>query len=145
MIGENAVGTDEGCGPQPYFLLGSRLSLGHSEVSVDGSCNSCQEGRSREEDEETSSPLQVICPGTVVSILKAPFKYDFFIASEPKKTRQKGLQNNSGPKLSKLACVYLFLFAASECSSKVIFPPKATAVSCQQRRTAVKSLQKILV
>ena len=27
------------------------------------------------------------------------------------KTRQKGLPNNSGPMLSKLACVYLFLFA----------------------------------
>ena len=53
-------------------------------------------------------------------------------------TRQKGLQNNSGPKLSKPACVYLFLFAASECTSKVIFSPTATGVSCQQRRTAVK-------
>ena len=47
-------------------------------------------------------------------------------------TRQKGLQNNSGPKLSKLACVYLFLFAASECShnlSKVIFPSYSSQLS----------------
>ena len=77
--------------------------------------------------------------------LTLPFPHAACVLNQyPNITRQKGLQNNSGPMLSKLAYVYLLCLRLSARSDKIAAaeltytPPPATVVSCQQRRTAAK-------